>query len=210
MNKLLMDGESLELTSEINNIEVNGNTTINIINLGSDIDLTIKLNDNSETTINDFNLQNKNINLKVIQNNNSKFTYNHSFSITGDYKLNYQAYINGNNNYNNFNIYGVSRGNAYINADGIINKCTKGNILNENIKVLTINGKCHISPMLHVSALDVIANHNTAISNINKDDLFYLMSKGISEIGASKLIENGYLYGIFKNNPEFLEQIKNI
>ena len=61
--------------------------------------------------------------------------------------------------------------------------------------------------MLHISALNVLANHNTAISNVNEDALFYLMSKGIDRKQATKLIEDSYIYGLFKNE-EFINLIK--
>ena len=88
MNKILMDGELLVLNDE-SQIEVKGNSTIHIYNLDKDINLNITMDDNSELLILDFNLIGKSANIKIVQNNNSKVNYIHTFKITSEYHLNY-------------------------------------------------------------------------------------------------------------------------
>lgn len=209
MNKILVDGDKLLLKDNQEIFEVSGNVIIYINNLEGDINLEFYMSDNSKLEVFDYNSRGKNSSIKVVQNNNSKFNYIHTFKVEDVYKFDYKAIIKGNNNSNNINIYGVSNGNVYMDVDGDVSLNTVGNELNENIKILTDNGKAYISPMLHISALDVIANHNTAISKIRKDELFYLMSKGIDEKNAIKLIEDSYVYGILrKYNEEFYNLIK--
>lgn len=104
---------------------------------------------------------------------------------------------------------GISNGKVFLDVDGVVKDKTKGNILNEDIRVLTIEGTLSVAPKLHVNALDVEANHNTAISNIREDELFYLMSRGIDKEQAINLIKDGYLYGYFKRvDEEFYNLIK--
>lgn len=207
MNKIIMDGDNLKLDNYESEITVKDNSKLYILDNDQELKLKIILEDNTSLEVYDFNTHSKSSSVEVVQNNNTKFAYYHTFKIYEDYNFNYNANILGNNNINNINISGVSVGFAHMFVDGIIDKNTKGNELNENIKILTTEGKAFISPMLHVSALDVIANHNTAISNIREDELFYLMSKGIEKDKAISLIEDVYLYGIFKNT-EFYEFIK--
>lgn len=207
MNKLLMDGNKVTLSNYETTIEVKESSTLYILDNGFDLNLDININDNKELIIYDFNTHNKKSKIKVKQGNNTKLTYNHTFKVSGEYTFDYVANISGNNNTNNINISGVSNGHVTFNVDGCVEDSTKDNELNENIKILTLKGRAYISPMLHVSALNVLANHNTAISNVNPDYLFYLMSKGIDEESATKLIEDAYLYGIFKNT-EFINLIK--
>lgn len=210
MNKILMDEEFRISNSGSYIITCSGRVTINICEVKEDIDLNIILNDDAILDVNDFNLHAKTTKIIVNQNNNSKFTYNHTFKISDEYNFFYKAVINGDNNVNNINISGVSNGMVKMDVDGVVKEHSKNNELNENIKILTIDGKAFISPMLHVNALDVIANHNTAISNVREDEIFYLMSKGISREKSIGLIEDGYLYGLFKNNKEFLSLINKI
>lgn len=208
MNKILMDGDKLFLDKNCDKVDVNGSSIIFIKDLDS-FKLEINVLDNSILNIYDFSTKNVNKEIIINQNNNTKVGYVHTFKIDGDYKLKYRANIIGNNNSNEVYISGVSRGNAILDVDGIVSKKTLANSLNENIKVLTITGKCFVAPKLHVSALDVIANHNTAISNIREDELFYLLSKGIDRNHAVSLIEDGYVYGIMKKySEEFYNYIK--
>ena len=207
MNKLLMDGNIMTLSNYDSKIEVIKSSTLYILDNENDLSLDITLKDKASLTVYDFNTHNKNSNIIIRQGNNTEFNYNHTFRVSGEYHFNYEAHITGNDNINNINISGVSNGNVSMNVDGQVDKYTQNNELNENIKILTINGKAFVSPMLHVSALNVLANHNTAISNINEDYLFYLMSKGINKDIAIKLIEDAYLYGLFKNT-EFINLIK--
>lgn len=205
MNKIILDNQEYELVNGVNNIEINGNSSIFIVNL--EYDLTINMCDNSKLDIYCFNLKNVNSKLNIIQNNNTVFNFNHTFKIDGEYLLDIVANINGDNNVNNINIYGISNGDVRLLVDGIVKSGTKNNILDENIKVLTIDGKCFTKPMMHINVKECIANHNTAISNVREDQVFYLMSKGLTRDDAVKLISDGYLYGLFKDKEDFLNKI---
>lgn len=207
MNKILMDGDILKLDSNIE-VTVNGKATIYIYDFNDNIDLKINMLDNSELLILDFNLDDKETKIRVNQANNTNLNYIHTFKITGNYTFDYLAEINGNNNINNININGITSGYVNLIIDAIAKKNTKNNELNENIKVLNLGGKVKSEPKLHINCLEVIANHNTAISNIREDELFYLNSKGISLVGAIRLIEDGYLYGILKKYEEFYKLVR--
>ena len=207
MNKIIMDGDTITLDNYHSTIEVIKSSTLYILDNKDNLSLDITLRDNTTLHIYDFNTHNKKSSIIVKQRNNTKFDYNHTFKVDGEYQLDYQTIISGDDNINNINIYGVSNGNVLLNIDGEVLKHVKNNELNENIRILTIDGKAFVSPMLHISALNVLASHNTAISNVNADYLFYLKSKGIDEFQAIRLIEGGYLYGLFKNT-EFINLIK--
>ena len=207
MNKIIMDGEKTILNNYESEIMVSNDCRLYILNHPESLTLNIVLNDNSSLEIYDFNLYNKDVKIEVIQNNNSQFNYLHTFKIDGEYHFQYKALMQGNNNINNISIRGVSLGSASLDIDGDVSKDTIGNELNEDIKILTTKGKAFIAPMMHINTLDVLANHNTAISNIREEELFYLMSKGIDRVMATNLIEDGYLYGLFKNT-EFYELTK--
>lgn len=207
MNKLLLDGKTTTLSNYESIIEVDKQSVLYILDSESNLSLDITLKDNTSLEIYDFNTHNKTTNIIINQGNNTKFEYNHTFKVNGEYIFNYKANLTGDNNVNNINISGVTNGFVKMNVDGEVKEHIRNNELNENIKILTIEGEAYVSPMLHVSALNVLANHNTAISNVNEEYLFYLMSKGINREIATKLIEDSYLYGIIKNT-EFINLIK--
>ena len=51
---------------------------------------------------------------------------------------------------------------------------------------------------MEINTNEVIANHYVTISSISKDDLFYLMSKGLSKSLSEKIILKGFLKGIME------------
>lgn len=205
MEKIILNNETIELVDNDLEITIDGVCKLYIIN--KSYKLVINLSDNSKLDVYDFNETNTNNSLVINQSNNTEFNYYHSFKIDGDKLLDIKAYINGNKNINKINIYGISNGYANILVDGIVKQGSKDNVLDENIKVLTIGGKCFTKPMMHINVKECIANHNTAISNVREDEIFYLMSKGITRDKAVELISDGYLYGLYKDD-DFLEKIR--
>lgn len=199
-DRIIYDGKSEILT-------IKNDSEIFIYNINS-FNLTIVLEDTINCDVYYFNKLNVSNSITVNHGEYSKFNLYHSFNIDGEYNFTYRANMNGNSNVNNITITGVSSNMASLDIDGNVLNGTKENELNENIKILTVGGKAYVSPMIKVNCYDVIANHNTAISNIREDELFYLNSKGINKENAIKLITDGYIYGVFKNNEDFINIIK--
>lgn len=193
---------------EINDNLINIKTDSILMLINVDNELVINIDANIKLLVLDFNLNANNLKITINQTNNSEVNYLHTFKTKNVYNFTYFVNMQGDNNINNVHIKGIATMDANLSVDGDILPNTKGNILNEDIRILNFGGKVLVKPMMHINAKDVLANHNTAISNIRDDELFYLNSKGISNIGAITLIEDGYLYGMFKEYPEFLELIQ--
>ena len=78
---------------------------------------------------------------------------------------------------------------------------TKDNEILENLRIIALNDtENEIVPNLLVRSDSVNAIHNTTISSIDKDYLFYLNSKGIDNETATKLIVDGFLKSVLKEN----------
>jgi Fe-S cluster assembly protein SufB len=56
-------------------------------------------------------------------------------------------------------------------------------------------------PTIEVDAKDVTMGHEASVSKIGEDQLFYLMSRGVSEDEANALIVNGFLEPLVKELP---------
>ena len=56
-------------------------------------------------------------------------------------------------------------------------------------------------PTIRISEDDVNVGHEATVSKVGDDQLFYLMSHGIPEDEASKLIVNGFIEPITKELP---------
>lgn len=69
-----------------------------------------------------------------------------------------------------------------------------GLILDNKSKVLTF-------PSMEVSEKDVEASHEAVVGKIQEEQLFYLMSRGLSEKEATKMIVSGFIEPLVKELP---------
>lgn len=66
-------------------------------------------------------------------------------------------------------------------------------------------------PTMNVNENDVEVAHEAAIGKVGEDDLFYLMSRGISEADAIKMIVSGFIEPIVKELPlEYAVELNNL
>lgn len=97
----------------------------------------------------------------------------------------------------NFLNYAIAKDEAdmILNNNAKIVKGAKKSVVIQKAKGLTLSKKSKIKamPNLFIDEYDVIANHAAAIGSISKDDLFYLMSRGLEETKASSLIVLGFI-----------------
>lgn len=91
-----------------------------------------------------------------------------------------------------------------INNNTTIRNQAKFSNANQIIKGLNLSKSSKIvaNPNLFIDEYDVNAHHGAAIGAINQDDLFYLMSRGLPENDASKIIVMGFIQPL-------LDQIKD-
>lgn len=182
---------------------------INIFN--KDLDkLNIIIKDNAKLILNyfkDINNMITKINIEIGQN--SSLILNHSYINKNNYDLNIDIKYKNEQSSAIINIYGINdKGITTLNIDGTLENNNINNILDEKIKVININnGKVICKPNMYIKTSKIIANHQNTISNINEDEQFYLMSKGISKTNANKLITTGFITSII-TKEELNNQIK--
>ena len=82
-----------------------------------------------------------------------------------------------------------------LNNNAKIVKGASKSVVRQKAKGLTLskNAKIKAMPNLYIDEYDVIANHAASIGSISKEDLFYLMSRGLEERDAAKLIVLGFV-----------------
>jgi len=94
---------------------------------------------------------------------------------------------------------GIVNDNASVDFNGLvkIEKGAKGADawLSANLLLLSDSVKGRAVPALEILENDVKAGHATTIGKINETELFYLMSRGLSETKAIDLIVQGFLNG---------------
>lgn len=133
--------------------------------------------------------------------------------------INYIAELRGKKSFIDINVQGALKQNSKKNFKGTIDfkkgcKKAKGNE-NEFCMLLDNTAKSITLPMLLCTEDDVEGNHSAASGKVNKDELFYIMSKGIEENEAIKLLVKASFNKIIENiederlKEEILEEIDN-
>lgn len=110
-----------------------------------------------------------------------------------------------------FENYGIAKdeGMLLLNNNATIKKGASKAVASQKAKGLTLSEKAKIKamPNLYIDEYDVIANHSAAIGSISKDDLFYLMSRGLSVNDATNLVVMGFIKPIIDKIDD--ESLKN-
>lgn len=109
----------------------------------------------------------------------------------------------GSKSLSSMNIKGVAKDKSKINFLGkiIIDEEAENCEGYQDINVLMIGeeAKGKATPKLAIHNSKVICNHGASVGGINKEQLFYLQSRGLSEEEAEKNIIKGYLSNAGKN-----------
>jgi len=95
----------------------------------------------------------------------------------------------------------VMEGNAKFNYDGLIKiekNAQKSNAYqrNENL-LLSENAHVESKPELEIEANDVRCTHGATMGMIDEEEIFYLMTRGISRKESEQLIVDGFLQGVY-------------
>lgn len=100
---------------------------------------------------------------------------------------------------------GALNDSAFVNFDGLvkIEQSAKGTNawLGAHILLLSKRARGRAVPSLEISENDIKAGHATTVGRVNDLELFYLMSRGLTEKDAKSLIVQGFLSSILKDFP---------
>ena len=111
--------------------------------------------------------------------------------------------------------YGVCKNRSSLQflGDAVIVKGAKKSSTNQSAKIMVFDEACRAkaSPKLCIYENDVEASHGASEGQIPSDHIFYLMSRGISEEDARRLITLGYLYPILSyfEDEEIVSMIRD-
>lgn len=130
---------------------------------------------------------------------NSKVLYN--FSTLAHTNQTFIININHNNKNTISNVYNhgvvINDSRLYFEVNSVVKKGYTNSMLNQESRIITMGDNySEIKPNLLIDEYDVNARHAAIIGKFNKEDIFYLMSKGIPCEKANELLIIGFL----KNN----------
>lgn len=102
-------------------------------------------------------------------------------------------------------------GEIAFNVSSFVPQHIKGCEINQSGRIINLNNNdCIINPNLYIEESDVIANHAAAIGKFSDEEMFYMMSRGISYENAINLLIKGFLIGDFNISENRLSEIKEI
>ena len=198
---------------------------INIINsrvniMESSFDNTLEINNiyninNGGVKINKF-YTNEGVKEKIVVNLNKEkdyIYYNFSSITKGIEEYIMDINHNAKNTLSNISNKLVALKNSKINftINSNVYKECNGSILEQNTRIVTMD-KCDakIQPNMFIDLDDVEARHGSVIGTFKDDQIFYLMSKGISYNDTLKLLIKGYLLGNVMVNFDVRKKIIDI
>lgn len=203
LDNIIINDEVIFLENqEITKITVSGDSTLNMLNCNI-INLDVSVSDNSSLVINYFNeINNLDSTININTNYKSEVTFNHSYINKKDYNLKINTNFLSNDSTINVNVNGINdKGHSIIDVSGYVKINKDNNVLNESIREINISGgTCLNFPKMYIDNLNVSASHNNTIGSISKEELNYLMSKGLSKEDATKLIINGFIISNINSN----------
>lgn len=198
---------------------------INIINsrvniMESSFDNTLEIDNiyninNGGVKINKF-YTNEGVKEKIVVNLNKEkdyIYYNFSSITKGIEEYIMDINHNAKNTLSNISNKLVALKNSKINFtinSNVYKECNRS-ILEQNTRIVTMD-KCDakIQPNMFIDLDDVEARHGSVIGTFKDDQIFYLMSKGISYNDTLKLLIKGYLLGNVMVNFDVRKKIIDI
>ena len=111
--------------------------------------------------------------------------------------------------------YGVCREGAKLNFSGIVHilNGSHQSVAHQNAKIIIFDDDTDAvaKPILKIDDNDIEASHASTVGKISDDELFYMMSRGISMEQARELITYGYLRPIVNgfDDEEIAKDLSN-
>ena len=226
MNKIIVDTETFELnfdeTSDeyifldvkcsIINIKVNNNKFNKLVVFvkNNNLKINLEMKDNSHLEINNLGIDSS-TNYDILIHNECHLILVDSILSKKDSINNLNINNIGKNNYSKIYTNGINLENnkLYFQINGIVSKNSTNSILSENSKIINLkDGDSKIIPNLIIDTKEVKADHSAFIGTFTKDELFYLMSRGIKEEFAKNLlIKSVLLKGMELDKEKFIREI---
>ena len=187
-------------TSRYIYIVVEDNICLNIVdisfNTSNKINITLK--NDSRVIYNKFSINSGDYIYTLLDGEYSNVVINNSVVNNDDTKMKFVIEHNNTNTSSNLSNHGVnnSSGTLYFNVDSKINRSASLACADQENKIINlVKGDSKILPNLLVDNYDVSASHSAYISDFDKESMFYLKSRGISEKDARRLLLEGFLIG---------------
>jgi Fe-S cluster assembly protein SufB len=99
----------------------------------------------------------------------------------------------------------ISRGNGRCSYRGLLRITPKAEGAKSNVVcdalLLDPQSRSDTYPYIEVDAQDVILGHEATVSKVGEEQLFYLMSRGLSQEEATTMVVSGFIEPLVKELP---------
>ena len=171
---------------------------INIVNENSNLEYQV--NENEMLIVNCYMASIDDINIKIKQTNNSYFVLNFSGLVKRESKVKIDSLILGNDNRCVINVRALAESNiGSFEVNVKVEEGTQNNEVIEDLKGINEDGNIIFLPILEIDANEVDAEHFATIGSFDKNELFYLQTKGISLKSAYELLKKSFIYSLFSD-----------
>jgi len=218
---VITNNQNYIINEGTNNILVKSGVVTNLLTYNNLDDVVLNLEVEKDAVVNVYQIVNTTKEMKLIEKVNLQdqgATVNSIVVLLGtldsvidsDIKI----YHNTNHTFSDLKVYVVAKDNAKINLDNnaYIKKNSFGSIAHQGAKGLNLskNATILVNPNLYIDEYDVMASHGVAMGSLNKDDLFYLMSRGLTVEEASHIVIMGFIEPILVaiDNEELTNTIR--
>lgn len=178
---------------------------LDIINDASNLEFVLK--ENEELVINFYHDNLDDIDINITQESNSNFILNFVALLQKDVSVNISGLIKGDNNKNVINVRTIAeKGISTFNVSVKANEGTKDNEIIEDLKGINEEGGLTLLPILEIDTMEVNAAHYATVGTFDKNQVFYLLSKGISKDNVYNMLKRSFLHSILSN--DLIEKIE--
>jgi len=224
-----INDNTLKITSDLEIYIIYENSSITFLNVdilenrkvkiyefisSNKLDITYNLKENS--TVNLYRFAHQLSTLKTVINLNginAKIDFN--FANIGSNNSKYLISVNHNAKGVKSNIvnHALALNNSFLDytVESILPTSINEVVMEQITKVVLLgNSSSKVEPIMYINHDDVIGKHGNTIGKFNDDEIFYLMSRGISKNEAIKLLIKGFIFAIIEGNLNFREDILKI
>ena len=206
-------------------IEIDENSKLNRFSILVDNkkDLVIKRDINNKGIYESMQIDLNEYNTDSIENVNLVNQEAISSVIDGIYAVNksnkkYQTNLNHyeSNCNSKAQIFAINNDGAHVSiyTDAYIKNGAIRSISNQEGTIINLSEKCSgiVLPNLHIDENDVEASHSCSVGSLNNEHMYYLQSRGLSELQARNILIRGYFNPILENinDEEILKEINKV
>ena len=143
----------------------------------------------------------------------SSINYNFSSIVSGNYNGNLKIYHNNNyvSSYINNRCIGNDGSSVCFDIDSILEMGNISCIMDQNSKIMCMgNVDAKIRPNMYIDEDDVEARHGSVIGKFSDDEIFYLLSRGISYNESILLLIKGFILSNFSIGDEKIKMVSDV